>query len=166
MYKICFNFKALFEQRGPKWVCPSVAIFDRRMVKKLCCKHRSASLLSSFFSTHTWSDFTPVFSILLDKMQPPKQLTTVMFSMGLQSKPEQRHTLCTWITGRLELTSPLFFHFCWAQDQKNAASLALEWGDVAKFTIYFPFSPSFWFYFLCKNASTLHHTFEDLSGTA
>lgn len=34
MYKICFNFKALFKQRGPNWVCPGVAVFDRRRIVK------------------------------------------------------------------------------------------------------------------------------------
>lgn len=28
-YKVRFNFKALFKQRGPNWGCPGVAVFDR-----------------------------------------------------------------------------------------------------------------------------------------
>lgn len=57
MYKIGFNFKALFEQRGP---APVWLYFAEEWWKN-SCKYHSASLLSLFFSTQTWSDFTPVF---------------------------------------------------------------------------------------------------------
>lgn len=164
-YKICFNFKALFKQRGPNWVCPGVAAFDRRMVKNVLQTPFCNSLVFIFFHPDLkW--FHSCFSILLDNMQPPQQLTTVMFSRGLESKPEQWLTSCIWITCRLKLNSLHFYSFFLAQDQKNATSLVLEWGGVAKFPISFPFSLSFWFCFPWKNTSTPHHTFKDLSGTA
>lgn len=77
-------------------------------------------------------------------------------------------------TCRLELHSHFFFFFSWPKIRKMPpctrepflAILVLEWGGVAKFTISSPFVPSFWFYFPCKDASTLHCIFVDLSGTA
>lgn len=59
-YKICFNFKALFKQRGPNWVCAAVAVFDRRMVKKFLQTPFCTSLVF-FFLYPDWSDFIPVF---------------------------------------------------------------------------------------------------------
>lgn len=164
MYKICFNFKALFKQWGQHWVRPSVAVFDRTMVKKAVLQTLFCNSLVFLFLHPDLEWFHSCFSILLNNMQPPQQLTTVMFSRGLESK--QQLTPFIWITCILELNSPHFFIFFLSQDQKNATSLVLEWSGVEKSTVSFLFSPSFWFCLPCKNASTLHYTFEDLSGTA
>lgn len=120
-YKVRFNFKALFKQRGPNWGCPGVAVFDRGRIVRNTVLHSSAPLLLFLFSIQTHNNFTFVFPLRWTICsQQQTQKTTVPFSRGLQSKPEILVNLCIWTTCRLELKTHLFFfyYFCWLKIRK------------------------------------------------